>query len=98
MRVKERLLKTEVVQAEYKGKGFQRNSIPTYYFMNMPLLTNRSTEKKPCHVFATKDGNVLNLKSKDIPKRLEEVLEEGKDYSIELKKFFGLKIRKKAVS
>jgi hypothetical protein len=82
MILKEKLTRTEVVSAKYKGRGFETIPVPNAsYGMDMPCPTCATSIEVERHVFATKNGDI-NVKLENAPSDLQK----GQDYSLEIKK------------
>ena len=93
MRLKERLAETKTVQAEYKGKGIENEPVYSSY-MDQTVLTGVTTIERVRHVFGTKSGDIIHVRPEDAPANLEE----GKEYSIEIKKILGFETSKRVVA
>ena len=93
MRLKERLTETKTVQAEYKGKGTEKEPVYSPY-MDMTTLTGLTSIERVRHVFGTKNGDIIRLRPEDVPANLEE----GKDYNIEIKKILGIETSKRVIA
>jgi hypothetical protein len=94
MMLKEKITRTEVIKATYKGKRFETVPVPdTIYCTDMPSLSCITSIELPRHVFATKNGDI-NVSLENAPADLQK----GQNYDIKIKKIFGITTSKIVMS
>lgn len=91
-RIKGKVVKTEVVEVKYQGPRTENTVVVDYPSFESPLGPTIIPVKRTYHVFATKNGELLNLSESEVPKGLEL----GQDCCIKTKSIFGIETSKRA--